>query len=54
LRGEGAQSFASARGVTAPMQVPGVLEKTGCARQTDVFALLTGVSSVRLLHCTRN
>jgi DNA-binding CsgD family transcriptional regulator len=49
--GETVDSHAFARGVsenTIRMQVRGVLEKTGCARQIDVVALLTAVSSVRL------
>lgn len=49
--GETVDSLASARGVsenTIRMQVRGVLEKTGCNRQTDVVTLLTAVSSVRL------
>ena len=32
---------------TVRMQVRGVLEKTGCQRQTDVVALLGGISAVR-------
>jgi DNA-binding CsgD family transcriptional regulator len=49
--GETVDQLASTRGVsenTIRMQVRAVLEKTGCSRQTDVVALLTGVSSVRL------
>ena len=49
--GETVDSLAGARGVsenTIRMQVRGVLEKTGCNRQADVVALLTGVASVRL------
>jgi DNA-binding CsgD family transcriptional regulator len=30
------------------MHVRGVLEKTGCNRQADIVALLTGISSTRL------
>jgi DNA-binding CsgD family transcriptional regulator len=44
-------AIASARGVsqnTIRMQVRGVLEKTGCNRQTDIVALLTAISSTRL------
>src|SRR4051812_9464254 len=32
---------------TVRVQVRGVLEKTGCQRQTDVVALLGGISAVR-------
>jgi DNA-binding CsgD family transcriptional regulator len=32
---------------TVRVQVRGVLEKTGCQRQTDVVALLSGISAVR-------
>ena len=49
--GETVNSLATSRGVsenTIRMQVRGVLEKTGCNRQTDVVALLAAVSSVRL------
>jgi DNA-binding CsgD family transcriptional regulator len=31
---------------TVRVQVRGVLEKTGCQRQTDVVALLGGISAV--------
>jgi DNA-binding CsgD family transcriptional regulator len=34
---------------TIRTHVRGVLEKTGCTRQADVIALLTGISSVRLI-----
>jgi DNA-binding CsgD family transcriptional regulator len=33
---------------TIRTQIRGVLEKTGCSRQTDVIALLHGISSVQL------
>jgi DNA-binding CsgD family transcriptional regulator len=32
---------------TIRFHVRGVLEKTGCNRQTDVVALLTGISAMR-------
>jgi DNA-binding CsgD family transcriptional regulator len=35
---------------TIRTHVRGVLEKTGCNRQADIVALLTGISSVRLTH----
>ena len=34
---------------TIRTQIRGVLEKTGCTRQVDVVALLTGISSARLI-----
>jgi DNA-binding CsgD family transcriptional regulator len=37
---------------TVRSQIRGVLEKTGCTRQTDVVALLTGISSARLIDPT--
>jgi DNA-binding CsgD family transcriptional regulator len=37
---------------TVRTQIRGVLEKTGCTRQTDVVALLTGISTVRLFDRT--
>jgi DNA-binding CsgD family transcriptional regulator len=51
--GETVDAIASARGVsqnTVRDQVRGVLEKTGCHRQTDVVALLTAISPARLTH----
>ncbi|MDP3074187.1 helix-turn-helix transcriptional regulator [Bradyrhizobium sp.] len=33
---------------TVRVQVRGVLEKTGCRRQTEVVALLGGISALRL------
>jgi DNA-binding CsgD family transcriptional regulator len=45
------EAIASARGVsqnTIRAHVRGVLEKTGCNRQTDVVALLTSISAVGL------
>jgi DNA-binding CsgD family transcriptional regulator len=51
--GETVDAIASARGVsqnTVRDQVRGVLEKTGCHRQTDVVALLTAISPARLAH----
>jgi DNA-binding CsgD family transcriptional regulator len=35
---------------TVRTHIRGVLEKTGCNRQADVVALLTAISSTRLLH----
>jgi DNA-binding CsgD family transcriptional regulator len=35
---------------TIRTHVRGVLEKTGCNRQTDIVALLTAISSTRLTH----
>ncbi len=35
---------------TIRTHVRGVLEKTGCNRQTDVVALLTAISPARLAH----
>jgi DNA-binding CsgD family transcriptional regulator len=49
--GETVEAIASARGVsqnTIRAHVRGVLEKTGCNRQTDVVALLTSISAVGL------
>jgi DNA-binding CsgD family transcriptional regulator len=34
---------------TIRTQIRGILEKTGCTRQVDVVALLTGISSARLM-----
>jgi DNA-binding CsgD family transcriptional regulator len=51
--GETVEAIASAQGVaqnTIRSHVRGVLEKTGCNRQTDVVALLTGISPARLTH----
>jgi DNA-binding CsgD family transcriptional regulator len=51
--GETVEAIASARGVsqnTIRAHVRGVLEKTGCNRQTDVVALLTAISPARLTH----
>ena len=50
--GKTAQGIASESGVslnTVRTHVRGVLEKTGCARQADVVALLTAISSARPL-----
>lgn len=49
--GETVDSLASAHGVsqnTIRSHVRGVLEKTGCNRQTDVVSLLTAISPARL------
>jgi DNA-binding CsgD family transcriptional regulator len=49
--GETVDSIASAQGVsqsTIRSHVRGVLEKTGCNRQTDVVSLLTAISPARL------
>jgi DNA-binding CsgD family transcriptional regulator len=49
--GETVEAIASARGVsqnTIRAHVRGVLEKTGCNRQTDVVALLTAIAATRL------
>jgi DNA-binding CsgD family transcriptional regulator len=51
--GERVEAIAASRGVsqnTIREQVRGVLEKTGCTRQTDVVALLTAISPARLAH----
>jgi DNA-binding CsgD family transcriptional regulator len=51
--GETVEAIASARGVsqnTNRMHVRGVLEKTGCNRQSGVVALLTTISSAQLPH----
>jgi DNA-binding CsgD family transcriptional regulator len=51
--GETVEGIASAGGTsphTVRTHVRGVLEKTGCNRQADVVALLTGISSARLTH----
>jgi DNA-binding CsgD family transcriptional regulator len=51
--GETVGAIATSRGVsqtTIRAQVRGVLEKTGCNRQTDVVALLTAISPARLTH----
>jgi DNA-binding CsgD family transcriptional regulator len=48
--GKTVDDFAGENGVspnTVRVQVRGVLEKTGCQRQTDVVALLGGISAVR-------
>ena len=48
--GKTVDDLAGANGVspnTVRVQVRGVLEKTGCQRQTDVVALLGGISAVR-------
>jgi DNA-binding CsgD family transcriptional regulator len=51
--GETVEAIASARGVsqnTIRAHVRGVLEKTGCNRQTDIVALLTAISPTRLTN----
>ena len=53
VAGETAESVASSQGVshnTIRSRVRGVLEKTGCNRQTDVVTLLSAISSARLPH----
>jgi DNA-binding CsgD family transcriptional regulator len=51
--GKAVETIAADGGVspnTIRTHVRGVLEKTGCTRQVDIVALLTGISSARLMN----